>query len=82
MSKETFYILRVEHKSVWEVVKVDTNDPVVTDGWITAICLDEGEEHKAFVGCKMQIPAATVFGQPDKYDVSKHPFHLTHSNNK
>jgi hypothetical protein len=77
-----FYILRIEHNSVWEVINVDTNHNVVKEGWITAICLDEGEEHKTFKGQQLQIPAMTVFGNPAKYDVSKNPFHLTPQNDK
>jgi hypothetical protein len=79
MSK--FYILKVEHNSVWEVVGIDMNDKVVEDGWLTALCLDPGEEDKAFIGCKLQLPAMTNFDNPSKYDVSKTPFHLTALNN-
>lgn len=77
MSTEAkFYILKLEHNSVWEVINVDNNDPVVKEGWITAICIHEGGEDKAFVGCKLQIPAMTIFENPDKYDVSKEPFNI------
>lgn len=79
---DKFFILRIEHKSVWEVVAVDKNDPVVKEGWINALCLDPGEEHKAFVGSKLGIPAMTIFGSPDKWDVSKRPFHLTPEQSK
>jgi hypothetical protein len=73
---DKFYIKKLEHNSIWEVVSIDRNDPVVKEGWISAKCIHEGNEDKAFIGCKLGIPAMTVFDNPDKYDVSKTPFHL------
>jgi hypothetical protein len=71
-----FYIKDLEHGSVWKVSDIDLNDPIVKDGWLTAFCIDEGDEPKAFVGCKLQIAVMTIFERPDKYDVSKSAFHL------
>jgi len=74
-----FYFMDIPDKSIWEVKDVDTSNPEMV-GWVTAFCIEPGDDNKAFVGQKMGIDAGTVFGNPDRYDVSIEPFHITLNN--
>jgi hypothetical protein len=71
-----FFFMDIPDKSIWEVKDVDTSDPGKL-GWVTALCIEPGDDSKAFVGQKMGIDAGTVFNNTARYDVSMEPFHLT-----
>lgn len=65
----------IPDKSIWEVKDVDTSDPNRL-GWVTAYCIEPGEDNKAFAGQKMGIDAGQIFNNNERYDVSMQPFHL------
>lgn len=74
-----FYFMDIPDKSIWEVKDVDTSNPKML-GWVTAFCIEPGDDNKAFIGQNMGIDAGTVFKNSERYDVSMEPFHLTPNN--